>query len=157
MTKNDVTKFFLASALFFVWVTVQGAIQAQEKVHEFLELPTGSIIVGAHVHIGTLGWIGLTIMGLLYYLVPKLVDKPLSWPKLVNWIFWIDVIVIPLNAILMIMAGYSGVNAYLSGVGPEELEAVIGPYMMGIGILSLICGLVSVLFAIQILHTAFKK
>ncbi|HEX7567878.1 MAG TPA: hypothetical protein VF355_04870 [Anaerolineaceae bacterium] len=37
------TKFFVASALFFIWVTVQGALQAQQAVHDFFllrRLPT---------------------------------------------------------------------------------------------------------------------
>ena len=78
------TKFFVASALFFVWVTVQGAIQAQKPVHEFVDQGPGSLIVGAHVHVGTLGWVSLALMGALYYFVPLVSGKPLSAPRLVR-------------------------------------------------------------------------
>lgn len=154
---KPLAKFFVASALFFIWVTGQGALQAQQPVHEFLELGPAGIIVGAHVHIGTLGWISLSLMGVLYYLVPPVSGKTLSWPRLVNWVFWIEAIAIPLMAVLMIAAGISGGRAFQAGVTGEALDAVVGPYMMLIGLVSIVCGLVAVLFAVQIIHTATKR
>lgn len=151
------TKFFVAAALFFVWVTVQGAIQAQGPVHEFLEQGPAGIIVGAHVHIGTLGWISLALIGALYYLVPVVSGKSLSWPRLVDWVFWIATVTIVLNSILMIAAGISGGNAFRAGVTGPELNAILGSYMMPIGIISIICALVFVVFAVQIIHTAAKR
>ncbi|TEU17931.1 MAG: hypothetical protein E3J25_01575, partial [Anaerolineales bacterium] len=86
MSNNrSLTKFFVVSALFFIWVTVQGAIQSLPPVHEFLEQGPAGIIGGAHVHIGLVGWVSLTLMGVLYYLVPLSSGKSLSWPGLVNW------------------------------------------------------------------------
>ncbi len=157
MNNKSITKFFVASALFFIWVTVQGALQSQQPIHEFLELGPAGIIVGAHVHIGTLGWISLALMGALYYLVPLVSGNPLSWPRLVNWVFWSEAILIPLNAVLMIGAGISGGLAFKAGVKGEALNAVLGPYMMPLGIVSIVCGLVAILFAVQIIHTATKR
>lgn len=151
------SKFFVAAALFFIWVTVQGALQAQQSVHEFLALAPAAIIVGAHVHIGTLGWISMSLEGMLYYLVPLVSGKPLSWPRLVNWVFWLETITIPLMAVLMIGAGISGGRAFQAGITGDALNAVIGPYMMLIGIVSIVCGLVAILFAVQIIHTATKR
>ncbi|RME69862.1 MAG: hypothetical protein D6784_17675 [Chloroflexi bacterium] len=156
-TQKSITKFFAASAFFFIWVTLQGAIQAQQPVHQFLELGPAGIIVGAHVHIGTLGWIGMGMMGLFYYLVPKVSGKELSWPGLVNGIFWVDFIVVVLNGVLMIAAGVAGGRAVQAGLSGEAVNAAIGPYMMFIGIVSLLCGLVSLLYAVQIIHTLVKK
>ena len=156
-TNKPLTKFFVASALFFIWVTVQGAIQAQGQVHEFLEQGPAGIIVGAHAHIGTLGWISLSLMGTLYYLVPLVSGNPLSWPRLVNWVFWIETITIALNAVLMIGAGISGGRAFQAGITGEALDAVIIPYMIPISLVSIVCGLVAIAFAVQIIHTAIKK
>ncbi len=154
---NWLTKFFVAASLFFIWVTVQGALQAQQAVHEFLTLAPAAIIIGAHVHIGTLGWISISLEGMLYYLVPLVSGKPLSWPRLVNWVFWFEAITIPVMAVLMIGAGISGGRAFQAGVTGDALNAVIGPYMMLIGIVSIVCGLVAILFAVQIIHTATKR
>ncbi len=151
------TKFFVASALFFIWVTVQGALQAQQAVHEFLTLAPAAIIIGAHVHIGTLGWISMSLEGLLYYMVPLVSGKRLSWPRLVNWVFWLEAITIPVMAVLMIGAGISGGKAFQAGMTGDALNAVLGPYMMLVGIVSIVCGLVAILFSVQIIHTATKK
>ncbi len=156
-TQNNTLKFFAASAFFFIWVTLQGAIQAQQPVHQFLELGPASIIVGAHVHIGTLGWLGMGMMGLFYYLVPKISGKALSWPGLVNGIFWVDFVTVVLNAVLMISAGIAGGHAVQAGMNEAGINAAIGPYMMGIGIVSLVCALVSLTYAVQIIHTIVKK
>jgi cbb3-type cytochrome oxidase subunit 1 len=151
------TKFFVASSLFFIWVTVQGALQAQQAVHDFISLAPAAIIVGAHVHIGTLGWISMTLEGMLYYLVPLVSGKAISWPRLVNWVFWLETITIPVIAVLMIGAGISGGKAFQPGVTGDALNAVMAPYMILVGIFSIVCGLVAILFSVQIIHTATKK
>jgi len=158
MSNNkSLTKFFVAAAVFFIWVTVQGAIQAQRPVHEFLEQGPAGIIVGAHTHIGLLGWVSLTLMGALYYLVPLVSGKSLSWPGMVNWVFWIETITIAVNGVLMILAGISGGRAFQAGVMGPELDAVLGPYMTPISLFSILCGLVAIAFAVQIIHTAVKR
>lgn len=154
---KHLTKFFVAAAVFFIWVTVQGAIQAQGPVHEFLEQGPAGIIVGAHAHVGLLGWVSLALMGVLYYLVPLVSGKSLSWPRLVNWIFWLEAIFITLMNVVMIGAGISGGRAFQAGIKGEELEAVLIPFMIPVSLFSIICGLVAILFAVQIIHTAAKR
>jgi len=113
---KSISRFFLASAFFFIWVTLQGAIQAQQPVHNFLELGPAGIIIGAHVHIGTLGWLGMGMMGVFYHMVPKISGKPLSWPNMVNWIFWVDLVTVILNAVFMIAASIAGGHAVQAGL-----------------------------------------
>ncbi len=157
MTEHKrLTKFFAASAFFFAWVTVQGALQAQQPIHEFLELGPADIIVAAHVHIGTLGWLGMGMMGVLYLLTPKVSGKTLSWPGLVPVIFWTDFAAVTLNGLLMIAAGWSGGRAVQAGLSGEAVNAAIGPYMMLVGIISLVCALVALAFSVQIIHSIFK-
>ncbi len=154
---KSISRFFLASAFFFIWVTLQGAIQAQQPVHNFLQLGPAGIIIGAHVHIGTLGWLGMGMMGVFYHMVPKISGKPLSWPNMVNWIFWIDLVTVILNGVFMIAAGIVGGRAVQAGLTEGAVNAAVGPYMMAIGIVSLVCGLVSLAYAVQIMHTIVKK
>lgn len=156
-SNSSLTKFFVASALFFIWVMVQGAVQAQEPVSAFLREGPARMIVGGHAHVGTLGWISLALMGALYYLVPQASGKALSWPWIVNWVFWLGTIAIALNNLLLIMAGIAGGSAFLAGARGPQLGAVIGPFMMPIGLISIVVSLVAVVFAIQIVHTAAKR
>ena len=153
---RSLTKFFVASAVFFIWATVQGAIQSLPSAHEFLEQGPAGIIVGAHAHIGLLGWVSVALMGVLYYLVPRISGNSLSWPKLVGRVFWFFVIGNALSAALMIGAGITGGNAFLVGRA-AELDAILGPFMLPVMLLSIVCGLIAVVFSVQIIHTATKS
>lgn len=157
MDKSYLSKFYVAAALFFGWATVQGAIQSQKPVHDFLGKGDAGIIIGAHAHIGTLGWISLALMGTLYYLVPLFSEKPLSWPGLVKWIFWIETVLIAATGALMLAAGIRSGMSYNDGLRGTALDDAIAPLMLPVGILSIICGIIALLFVAQIVHTATKK
>src|SRR3989304_9038209 len=144
-------KFIVAAVLYFAWGVIQGALQAQGPIHEFLGQGPAGIIVGAHVHVNLLGWVSLMLVALVYYLVPILTNKPIVAPGLINWIFWIFVVAFTINAILMITVGIRAGNAFIAGTVGPQLEALMAPYMMGIGILSIICGIVWLIFVVQIL------
>lgn len=154
---RHLTKFFVASAVFFIWVTVQGALQSQKPIHDFISLPPAAVIVGAHVHIGTMGWLAMAVMGALYYLVPLVSGNAISWPRLTNWVFWVSAITVPLNALLMIGAGIAGGQAFQAGIKDAGLDTVMGPYMIGVSVVSIVWGLWALAFAIQIIHTAIKQ
>ncbi|MBI4596645.1 MAG: cbb3-type cytochrome c oxidase subunit I [Candidatus Tectomicrobia bacterium] len=153
---SRLVKFFVAAAIFFAWGIIQGALQAQKPIHDFISLGPANIIVGTHAHIGLLGWVALALWGTIYHLLPQL-GKPIAWPKLVDWIFWIFVIFLALNSIIMITVGIRAGNAFNSGVKGPQLDALMQPYMMTIGILSIILAIVGLLFVIQILVSAARK
>ncbi|MDP2730906.1 MAG: cbb3-type cytochrome c oxidase subunit I [Dehalococcoidales bacterium] len=156
-TDKRLVKFIVASVLYFAWNVIQGAVQAQAAPHEFISQGPAGIIVGAHVHVGTLGWISLALAALIYYLVPRITNKPITAPGLINWLFWVFVVAFTINSILMITVGIRAGNAFLAGVAGPQLGAIMDPYMMAIGILSIICGLIWLIFAGQILVSIARK
>lgn len=97
------------------------------------------------------------VVVLIYYLVPVLTNKPIVAPRLIDWIFWVFVVAFTINAVLMITVGIRAGNAFIAGVVGPQLEALMAPYMMAIGILSIICGIVFLLFVVQILTTIDRK
>ncbi|MDP3879486.1 MAG: cbb3-type cytochrome c oxidase subunit I [Dehalococcoidales bacterium] len=156
-TNKRLVKFIVAAVLFFAWGVVQGALQAQGPIHEFITQGPAAIIVGAHVHVNLLGWVSLLLAAVVYYLVPVLSGKPIAAPRLINWIFWVFVIGFTIQAVLMITVGIRAGNAFIAGVVGPQLEALMTPYMMPIGILSIICGIVWLMFVVQILVTVGRK
>ena len=156
-TNKRLVKFIVAAVLFFAWATIQGALQAQGPIHEFIEQGPAGIIVGAHVHVGLLGWVSLTLVALIYYLVPVLTSKPIAAPRLIDWIFWIFVVALTIQSVLMITVGIVAGNAFIAGTVGPQLEAIMAPYMMPIGILSIICGIVWLAFVVQILVSITRK
>ncbi|MBI4187093.1 MAG: cbb3-type cytochrome c oxidase subunit I [Chloroflexi bacterium] len=156
-TNKLLVKFIIAAVLYFAWGVIQGALQAQGPIHEFLEQGPAGIIVGAHVHVNLLGWVSLMVVALVYYLVPILTNKPIVAPRLINWIFWVFVVAFTINAILMITVGIVAGNAFIAGVVGPQLEAIMTPYMIPIGILSIICALVWLTFVVQTLVSIARK
>ena len=61
----------------------------------------------AHVHVGTLGWNGFIIMGMLYWMVPRLYKTKLYSVKLANQHFWVGTIGIVLYVVPMYIAGWT--------------------------------------------------
>ena len=49
----------------------------------------GNLIVRAHTHINLLGWIEMAIFAAIYYILPRLVQRPIYSIKLVKWHFWV--------------------------------------------------------------------
>jgi cbb3-type cytochrome oxidase subunit 1 len=156
-TNKFVVKFFVAAVIFLGWGVIQGALQAQKAIHDFLTQGPADIIVGAHSHINLLGWVSLSVAGLIYYLVPILTNKSIAAPRLTNWIFGIWVTILPIMAALMIAAGIAGGRAFGDGTTGAQLDSVMGPYMMPIGILSIVLGLTLLTFVVQILVTVCRK
>ena len=151
-----VVRFFAAAVAFLGWGVIQGALQAQKPIHDFLTRPPADIIVGAHAHINLLGWVSLSLVGLLYYLVPKLTGKPIAAPKLINPVFWVWVVALALMGALMIAAGIAGGIAWGAN-NNVDLNPVLAPYMIPIGILSIILALAIVTFIGQILTTICRR
>ncbi len=157
VTNRRLVKFIVAAVLFFAWGVIQGALQAQGPIHEFIEQGPAGIIVGAHAHVTLLGWVSLMLVALVYYLVPILSGKPIAAPGLINWIFWVFVVAFFINSVLMITVGIVAGNAFIAGVKGPQLGAIMGPYMMPIGILSIICGIVWLVFVVQTLVSVGRK
>ncbi len=156
-TNNRLVKFIVAGILFFAWVTIQGALQAQGPIHEFIGQGPAGIIVGAHTHLGLMGWVSLILAALIYYLVPVLTNKPIAAPRLIDWIFWIWVITTAAMNVTMIIVGVVAGNAFVAGIVGPQLEVIMTPYMIPIGIISIICGIVALMFVVQILVSVGRK
>ncbi len=156
-TNKRLVKFIVAAVLFFAWGVIQGALQAQGPIHEFLEQGPAGIIIGAHVHVNLLGWVSLMVMALIYYLVPVISNKTIAAPRLINWIFWLSAVTIAVNAVLMITVGIIAGNAFIAGTVGPQLEAIMMPYMLPVGILSIVCGIVALMFVVQILVSIARK
>jgi cbb3-type cytochrome oxidase subunit 1 len=150
-------KFFVAAIIFFCWGVIQGALQAQKPIHDFLSQGPADIIIGAHAHINLLGWVSLTLAGLLYYLIPILTERPIAAPRLIPWVFWLWTISAGLMTALMDLAGIAGGKAFIAGVTGANLDNVMMPYMIAVSLLAIITGIAIVIFVIQILVSIGRK
>jgi cytochrome c oxidase cbb3-type subunit I/II len=101
---DPVLKFFAAGVTFYGMATFEGPLLSIRSVNA-LGHYTDWII--GHVHGGTLGWNGFMAAGLIYWLLPRLWNKPLYSTALANLHFWIGLVGILLYVAAMWVSGIS--------------------------------------------------
>jgi len=100
--RDPVLKFFVASVTFYGMATFEGPLLSLRDVNALSHNTDWTI---GHVHSGALGWVGFMIMGMLYWLMPKLYRTKLHSEFQANFHFWIATIGIGLYAITMWITG----------------------------------------------------
>jgi len=99
---DPILKFFVVGVTFYGMSTFEGPMLSVKEVNA-LGHYTDWII--AHVHGGTLGWVGFMTFGMLYWLMPRMFQAPLWSKKLMNAHFWIATIGLLLYIVPIYVAG----------------------------------------------------
>ncbi len=102
--ENPVLKFFVVAITAYGMATFEGPMLAFKNLNAIAHYTDW--IIG-HVHIGTLGWNGFLIAGVLYWLVAKLYKTDLYSTKLANYHFWIGTIGILFYSMPLYIAGFT--------------------------------------------------
>lgn len=119
------------SLIGFTWGALMGGIAdfrhfVDHRVH-------GDLIVRAHTHINLLGWVEMAIFGAVYYVIPRLVKRPIHSLSLVKWHFWVH------NFGLIGMVVFFTVAGVTGGIAGEthsldQVEAMVKPLLATMGI-----------------------
>ncbi len=112
---DPVLKFMAAAVTFYGMATFEGPLLAIKSVNA-LGHYTDWII--AHVHAGALGWNGFMAAGMIYWLVPRLWNKPLHSVSLANLHFWLGTIGILFYVAAMWTSGIT--QGYMLGATSEH-------------------------------------
>jgi cytochrome c oxidase cbb3-type subunit I/II len=99
---DPVLKFFAAAVTFYGMATFEGPLLSIKSVNA-LGHYTDWII--GHVHAGALGWNGFMAAGMIYWLLPRLWNKPLHSVALANLHFWLGTVGILLYVAAMWTSG----------------------------------------------------
>lgn len=129
-----ILRFFYACIAYalvgFSWGAIQSGVPS---IRHFLEAPPARFIILAHGHINLLGWVEMAIFGATYYIIPRILDRPIASSRLVKVHFWSH------NAGLMMMvggffvAGYTGGQLFWEGAA-DQISAARGPWMGLVGL-----------------------
>ena len=118
------------SIIGFSWGALMGGI------HEFRHFVDhrlhGNLIVRAHTHINLLGWVEMAIFAVVYYVVPRLVRRPIYSIKLVKWHFWVHNFGLIGMVVFFTVAGVLGGTASVTQ-SPAEVELIVRPYLATMG------------------------
>jgi len=112
----------------------------------------GKLIVRAHTHINLLGWVEMAIFAAVYYVVPRLVKRPIYSLKLVKVHFWTH------NFGLIGMVVFFSVAGVIGGVAsqtilPSDVEQLVRPWLAVMGIFGSIVLLANCIWAYNIFRT----
>ena len=102
VSTDPVLKFFVVAITFYGMSTFEGPLLSIKAVNSLSHYTDWTI---AHVHAGTLGWVGFMSFGMMYWLLPRLYQTKLYSQKLATAHFWLGTIGILLYVIPIYVAG----------------------------------------------------
>jgi cytochrome c oxidase cbb3-type subunit I/II len=102
LRSEPIPKYFAAATTFYMMSTFEGPLLSIKSVNAISHNTDWTI---GHVHSGALGWNGLLIFGMAYWLVPRLYKTKLYSQKLATTHFWLATIGIALYIVSMWISG----------------------------------------------------
>ena len=85
-----------------------------------------------HGHLNLLGWVEMAIFGAIYYIIPRLVKRPIHSMKLVKVHFWVH------NFGLLGMVSSFVAAGAIGGIAsqyatPADVKLMVRPFMISVG------------------------
>jgi cytochrome c oxidase cbb3-type subunit 1 len=105
-------KFIFTGSIMYFFVSIQGSMMALPQVQRVTHF--NNWVVG-HAHIGVLGFAGMTALGGLYYVLPKISQKPLYSRFLADFQYWLVLIGVTGFTIVLTIVGLIQGNSWLNG------------------------------------------
>jgi cytochrome c oxidase cbb3-type subunit I/II len=99
---DPVLKFMVVAISFYGMATFEGPMMSIRAVNGLAHYTNW--VVG-HVHSGALGWVGMISFGILYWLAPRLWNRPLARPGWATTHFWLATGGIVIYTVSMWIAG----------------------------------------------------
>jgi cytochrome c oxidase cbb3-type subunit I len=100
---DPILRMLVMSLAFYGMSTFEGPLMSIKAVNSLSHYTDWTI---GHVHSGALGWVGMVSFGAIYFLVPKLWNRPQLYSlRLVNWHFWLATLGIVVYASVMWVSG----------------------------------------------------
>lgn len=138
------------SIIGFSWGALMGGIAdfryfVDHRMH-------GNLIVRAHTHVNLLGWVEMAIFGAVYYIIPRLVKRPIYSIKLVKWHFYTHNLGLIGMVVFFTTAGVMGGMTSQTG-SPEEVEAVVKPLLATMGMFGTLVLIANFIWAYNLFRT----
>lgn len=121
-------RFALTGFIFYFLVNIQGSFQA---IQTFNRLTHFTNFVVAHAHLALLGAFTFLGMGMIDYILPQVLKKPLYSTKLAEWQYWLIVIGFLGFFWVLTIAGFVQGQSWLRGIPEVNVLPYLRPYYMG--------------------------
>jgi len=138
------------SIIGFSWGAMMGGIA--EFRHFVDHRLHGNLIVRAHTHVNLLGWVEMAIFGAVYYIIPRLVKRPIYSMRLVKVHFWLHNFGLIGMVVFFTIAGVAGGMASVTS-SPDEVELVVRPFLATMGMFGTLVLLANFIWAFNLFRT----
>jgi cbb3-type cytochrome c oxidase subunit I len=123
--ENIGAKFIFTGTIYYFFVNIQGSMMALPVVQRITHF--NNWVVG-HAHIGVLGFAGVTALGGLYFIIPRMTGKPLYSKFLADLQYWLVLIGITGFAIVLTVVGLIQGNGWYNAETVYRILPEIQPY-----------------------------
>ncbi len=120
-------KFVFAGTVMYLLVCLQGPLQSLPSVQRLTHFTNWVI---AHAHVGVLGFAGMTALGGIYFILPRVTGKPIYSLRLADLQYWLVLIGVTGFFIILTIAGLIQGNGWLNGETVYRLLPQIYLYMV---------------------------
>jgi len=114
----------------------------------------GKLIVRAHTHINLLGWVEMAIFAGVYYIVPRMVRRPIYSVGLVKAHFWVHNLGLIGMVVFFTIAGVIGGTASMR-MPPNEVETLVHPWLAMVGVFGSLVLAANCIWAYNIFRTTW--
>jgi cbb3-type cytochrome c oxidase subunit I len=144
-------RFGLTGFIFYFLVNIQGSFQA---IQSFNRLTHFTNFVVAHAHLALLGAFTFLGMGIVDYIVPQVLKKPIYSMSLSKWQYWLITIGFLGFFWVLTIAGFVQGQAWLRGIPEVNVLPMLRPYFMARAIFGAMIVLSGIVQAYNIWQTA---
>jgi cytochrome c oxidase cbb3-type subunit I/II len=116
---DPVLKFMVVAVSFYGMATFEGPLMSIRAVNGLAHYTNWVI---GHVHSGALGWVGMISFAVLYWLAPRLWNRPLARPGWATTHFWLATVGIVLYTVSMWAAGLTEGLTWRAVDGAGQLQ-----------------------------------
>jgi cytochrome c oxidase cbb3-type subunit I/II len=151
---NVPLRFIVFGFINYILVSIQGTFQAFRDLNLYLHYSQWPVM---HAHLALYASFGITIMGTMFWLVPRVTGKKLYSKKLMDVTWWVTFLGFVLFMAGMMLAGLEANAAWFAHMTVAQALPFLTPYFilraMGGGIVVVS----AFLFAINIIMTFLSK
>ena len=120
-------KFVFAGSVWYLLTCLQGPLQSLPYVQKLTHFTNWVI---AHAHMGVLGFAGMTALGGIYFILPRITGRPLYSARLADLQYWLVFIGMTGFFTVLTAAGLIQGNGWLSGETVYRILPQIYVYMV---------------------------
>jgi cytochrome c oxidase cbb3-type subunit I/II len=147
-------RFIVFGFINYIFVSIQGTFQAFRDMNLYLHFSQWPVM---HSHLSLYGSMGIAIMGVMFYLVPRITGKRLFSKKMMDVTWWITFMGFIVFMAGMMLAGLVANSGWYSHMTIAQVLPFLEPYFIVRAVGGGIVVVSAFLFAINIITTFLSK